>query len=160
MTRIEIGDQAPALPLTSHEGDSFSLSDFRGKNAVVLFFYPKDGTPICTKEACGFRDHFEELTDAGAIVIGVSSDSAERHQRFAEKHHLPFRLVTDEDGSVRKAFGVHKTMGVFPGRVTYVIDHEGIVRHIFSSQMAAEKHVQEALTVLRSLPQPTGTGVE
>jgi thioredoxin-dependent peroxiredoxin len=151
MASIIVGDRAPEFTVQSHTGQEISLADYRGKNAVVLYFYPKDGTTICTKEACSFRDAYEDFVQAGAVVIGVSSDSAESHQSFAASHRLPFVLLTDEDGSLRKAFGVSKTLGIMPGRVTYVIDKDGVVRHIFNSQFAAERHVAEALNIVREL---------
>ena len=151
MTKIRIGDPAPKIPMSTHTGNQISLADYHGEHPVVVFFYPKDGTPICTKEACSFRDAYNDFTEAGAVVIGISSDSAEEHQSFAKTHKLPFLIVSDQDGTIRTAFGVAKTMGVLPGRVTYVIDREGIVRHIFNSQFAAERHVQEALEVIRKL---------
>ena len=153
MKRIDVGDSAPDLSMSTHDGEHLSLAEYRGEHPVVVFFYPKDGTAVCTKEACSFRDAYENFTEAGAVVIGISSDSAARHQRFAKSHDLPFLLVSDQDGSIRRAFGVPKTMGVFPGRVTYVIDREGIVRHVFSSQFTADRHVQEALDVVRKLKQ-------
>lgn len=148
MSRIDTGDAAPELTLSTHSGQQITLADYRGKKAVVLFFYPKDGTPACTKEACAFRDAYEDFVEAGAVVIGISGDSAARHQTFAANHRLPFVLVSDKDGKARRSFGVPKSMGLFPGRVTYVIDREGIVQHIFNSQFAAERHVQEALEAL------------
>ena len=151
MSRIDLGDPAPELTLTTQSGEQISLAQYRGKNAVVLFFYPKDGTPVCTKEACAFRDAYEDFVEAGAVVIGVSGDSADRHEAFAANHRLPFVLVSDTDGLARRAFGVPKSMGLLPGRVTYVIDKDGIVRHIFSSQFAADRHVQEALDWIRKL---------
>ncbi len=151
MKRIVVGDRAPDFTLPSQSGDPVSLSDFRGQNTIVLYFYPKDGTPVCTTQACSFRDAYEEFAEAGAVVIGVSSDSPARHRSFAERQRLPFVLLADEDGSVRRAFGVPKTLGLFPGRVTYVIDKEGVVRHVFSSQMAAQRHVDEALKIVREL---------
>jgi peroxiredoxin Q/BCP len=150
-TAIRIGDQAPELTFTTHRGDELSLADFHGKQAVVVFFYPKDGTPVCTKEACSFRDAYEDFVQAGAAVIGVSSDSDDSHRLFASQHRLPYHLVSDERGRLRKAFGVPKTMGLLPGRVTYVIDKQGTVRHVFSSQLAADRHVQEALETVRKL---------
>jgi peroxiredoxin Q/BCP len=150
MASVQVGDQAPDFTLTSQEGQQVSLAEFRNK-AVVLFFYPKDGTPVCTKEACRFRDAYEDFVQAGAVVIGVSSDSAESHLAFASGHRLPYVLLADTDGSVRKLFGVPKTFGVMPGRVTYVLDKEGIVRHVFNSQFAADRHVAEALAVVREL---------
>jgi peroxiredoxin Q/BCP len=151
MARISVGDPVPDLSMSTHTGEQVSLASYRGKHPVVVFFYPKDGTAVCTKEACSFRDAYEDFTEAGAVVIGVSSDSAARHQRFAMQHGLPFLLVSDEKGAARRAFGVPKTMGIFPGRVTYVVDRGGIVRHVFSSQFAADHHVEEALEVVRKL---------
>ncbi len=103
----------------------------------MLYFYPMDGTPVCTKEACGFRDAFEEFTKLGAVVIGVSADSPERHRAFAASRALPFLLLSDQEGSLRKAYQVPKTLGILPGRVTYVIDKQGIVRHVFSASFLA-----------------------
>ena len=151
MTSVQIGDRVPDFTLPSQDGTQVSWADFRGNKAVVLFFYPKDGTAICTKEACSFRDAYEDFVQAGAVVIGVSADSAESHRAFASGHRLPFTLLADTDGSLRKTFGVPKTLGFLPGRVTYVIDKEGVVRHVFSSQLAAERHVFEALAVVRQL---------
>jgi thioredoxin-dependent peroxiredoxin len=119
----------------------------------VLFFYPKDESPICTKEACSFRDAYEDFVKAGAVVIGVSADSTESHRAFATGRRLPFTLLSDPDGAIRHAFGVPKTMGILPGRVTYVIDRDGVVRHIFNSQFAADRHVEESLKIVRQLSQ-------
>lgn len=116
---------------------------------MVLYFYPKDETPGCKRQACAFRDSYRDFADAGAEVIGVSSDSDDSHRSFAAHHELPFRLLADGDGSLRKAFGVPKTLGLLPGRVTYLIDSGGIVRHVFSSQLAPERHIKEALAILR-----------
>ena len=148
---IKVGDAAPEFDLTDAAGKRVRLSDFRGKRNVVLYFYPKDDTPGCTKEACSFRDSYQSFTDAGAEVIGVSSDDGASHQKFAEKFHLPFTLVSDTAGSVRKRYGVPATLGLLPGRVTFVIDRDGIVRHVFNSQLQATKHVDEALTVIKKL---------
>jgi peroxiredoxin Q/BCP len=116
---------------------------------VVLFFFPKDGTPVCTREVCHFRDSYEDFTAAGAEVIGVSGDSVPTHHSFAAHHQVPFRLLSDTDGSLRKAFGVPRTLGLFPGRTTYVIDPQGVVRHAFNAPFQAAKHITEALRVLR-----------
>lgn len=151
MSPIKVGSPAPDVTLSTHTGEPISLADYRGQKSVVVFFYPKDGMPVCTKEACQFRDAYEDFVEAGAVVIGISADSAERHQTFAANHALPFILASDRDGAARRAFGVPKSMGVFPGRVTYVIDREGIVRHVFSSQMNAGRHVDEALEEIRKL---------
>ena len=149
---IHVGDTAPEFDLPDASGRRVRLADFRGKRAVVLYFYPKDDTPGCTKEACAFRDSFEVFRDAGAEVIGVSSDSESAHRKFTEKFSLPFTLLSDAGGAVRKRYGVPATLGVLPGRVTFVIDREGVVRHVFNSQLQATKHVDEALAVLRTLP--------
>lgn len=151
MARTSEGDVAPAVTLTLHDGQSVALSDLVREQAVVLFFYPKDNTAICTKEACSFRDAYEDFVAAGATVVGVSGDSVASHEQFAAQHRLPFLLATDADGSLRRAFGVPKTLGLLPGRVTYVIDRAGIVRHVFSGQFAADRHVREALEAVRKL---------
>jgi len=153
MASVNVGDRAPEFTLPSQIGAQVSLAQYRGQQAVVLFFYPKDGTAVCTKEACSFRDAYEDFIQAGAVVIGVSSDAVESHQAFASGHRLPFELLSDADGFLRKAFGVPKTLGLLPGRVTYVIDKEGVVRHVFSSQFSADRHVAEALAVVRQLAQ-------
>jgi len=147
--KVEVGTVAPDFTLPNQDGKSVSLKDFKGQQAVVLYFYPKDNTGGCTAEACAFRDSYEVFQDAGAEVIGVSSDSADSHQDFAAKHRLPFVLLSDEGGEVRKLYGVQAWFGIWPGRVTYVIDKEGVVRHIFNSQVAATKHVSEALKILK-----------
>jgi peroxiredoxin Q/BCP len=117
-----------------------------------LYFYPKDETPGCTAEACTFRDAYEDFTDAGAVVIGVSADSLSSHEKFAAHHRLPFVLISDEDGTLRRAYDVPSSMlGMLPGRVTYVIDREGKVQHVFNSQIQAKRHVKEALEVVKRI---------
>ncbi len=132
-------------------GDNVTLSEFFGKKNIVLYFYPKDESPGCTREACSFRDSYEELTNLGAEVIGVSGQSVESHKSFATHYGLPFILLSDKDNKVRELYGVPSTMGIIPGRVTYIIDKQGIVRHIFSSQIQAERHVEEAKRTLMEL---------
>jgi peroxiredoxin Q/BCP len=117
----------------------------------VLYFYPKDETPGCTKEACAFRDSHEVFTDAGAEVIGVSSDSVDKHASFAAHHKLPFTLLADKGGAVRKSYGVPAALGVLPGRVTYVIDQSGTVRHVLNSMTDIGRHVGDALDVVRQI---------
>jgi peroxiredoxin Q/BCP len=156
--QVGVGDVAPDFTLPSQSGEEVSLKDFMGKKrALVLFFYPKDDTPGCTKEACSFRDDYEQFEKLEAEVIEVSSDSVHSHQRFAQRHGLPFTLLSDEGGEVRKLYGVPNTLGLFPGRVTYVIDEEGVVRRVFSSQIGVTKHVQEALRTLESIGSQGGT---
>ena len=145
MATYAVGDHAPDFSATTYDGNQIRLADFLGKRALVLFFYPKDGTPICTQEACAFRDSYEQFIDAGAEVIGVSGDTEENHRAFARQHTLSFPLISDADGSLRQAFVVPKTMGIFPGRVTYVIDQAGIIRQVFSAQFASTEHVRQAL---------------
>ena len=147
--RIEIGAPAPDFTLPDAQGKPVKLSDYKGKSAVVLYFYPKDYTPGCTAEACSFRDSYDVFKEAGAEVIGVSSDSSGSHQSFAARFGLPFVLLSDRSGAVRRLYGVPFTFGLLPGRVTYVIDKDGIIRHIFNSQFAATRHVEEALRILK-----------
>jgi peroxiredoxin Q/BCP len=148
---IGVGDKAPDFKLSDQTGRQVSLADFRDRKAVVLYFYPKDETPGCTKEACSFRDSYEDFVKAGAEVIGVSGDSVDRHKSFAEHHRLPFTLLADDGNRLRKAYGVPATLWILPGRVTYVIDRQGVVRHVFDSQLQATKHIDEALVVVRTL---------
>jgi peroxiredoxin Q/BCP len=150
-TGLAAGARAPEFTLNDQNGRPVRLADFRGRKNVVVYFYPKDDTPGCTKESCAFRDHYAAFSDAGAEVLGISSDSESSHEAFAKKHRLPFSLLSDPGGRVRSAFGVPSTLGLLPGRVTYVIDKQGVIRHAFNSQLQATKHVDEALSVLESL---------
>jgi len=147
--KVNVGDKAPDFSLPSQTGENVTLSQFRGEKNVVLYFYPKDETPGCTREACTFRDSFELFTDLGAEVIGVSADTVESHKAFTEHHGLPFTLLSDVDNAVRKLYGATSTLGLIPGRVTFIIDKEGVVRHVFSSQLQPEKHIEEAREVLK-----------
>ncbi len=151
---LKVGDRAPDFSATTQDGTTVRLADFVGKRGLVLFFYPKDGTSICTAEACAFRDSYEQFADAGAEVIGVSSDNEAQHRSFAEEHRLSFPLISDTDGALRKTFAVPKTLGLFPGRVTYVIDKEGIIRQVYSAQLASDEHVRQALAALGVERQP------
>jgi len=155
MPAVQIGDYAPNFTAESHNGQQFNLADYRGRQVVVLFFYPSDGSPVCTAEVCAFRDSHADFAEAGALVVGVSGDSLDSHRAFAADHRLPFLLLSDPDGAMRNAFGVPKTLGILPGRVTYVIDKRGIVRLLFSSQLAASRHVTEALRVVKQLVEET-----
>ena len=148
---IQAGDKAPDFPLPSQAGEPVRLSDRLGEHSVVLYFYPKDETRGCTAEACAFRDSYEVFTEAGAEVIGVSSDSVDKHAGFAGHHKLPFSLLSDQGGTVRKTYGVPAALGVLPGRVTYVIDRTGKVRHLFNSMTNIDGHVGEALEVVKKL---------
>ena len=150
-TKVNVGDHAPDFTLPDQTGSLVALRDLLGSKTVVLYFYPKDQTPGCTVEARAFRDSYEAFTAAGAEVVGVSSDSVASHRRFAQRHDLPFLLLSDREGKVRELYGVEKTLGIVPGRVTYVIDREGVVRHIYSSQLRATRHTRESLAVARAL---------
>lgn len=148
---LKVGDTAPDFTLPSQNGTPVSLHDFRGKKSVVLYFYPKDDTPGCTKESCAFRDSYEVFQNAGAEVVGVSGDSQESKRKFATKYHLPFILASDVGDLVRKLYGVPATLGLLPGRVTYVIDQQGVVQHMFNSQFNFKGHVDEALRTLQRI---------
>lgn len=150
--KVEVGTIAPDFTLPDQTGAPVSLKDLIGKKNIVLYFYPKDDTPGCTKESCAFRDSYTVFQEAGAEVIGISSDSPESHQKFAAKYQLPFTLLSDSSSQVRKLYGVPATLGLLPGRVTYVIDRQGVVRHIFNSQLNFQAHVDEALKTLQQLP--------
>jgi peroxiredoxin Q/BCP len=148
---VAVGDKAPDFTLPAQSGDQVRLADRLGERVVVLYFYPKDNTSGCTAEACAFRDSHEAFADAGAEVIGVSSDSADKHAAFAGQHRLPFTLLSDQGGKVRKRYGVPAVLGVIPGRVTYVIDRQGTVRHVFNSMTDIGGHVGDALKVVKQL---------
>ena len=141
---VAIGEIAPDFVLPRADGTPLQLSSLRGRK-VVLFFYPRDDSPVCTVQACAFRDVYEELTTAGAEVVGVSSDSADSHRRFAANRELPFPIVSDPDGAVRRLYGASSSL-LFgkTGRVTYLIDEEGIVRDVFSSMFRPFEHVRRA----------------
>ncbi len=146
---LQVGDKAPDFTLASQSGAQVQLYDRLQSAVVVLYFYPKDETPGCTAEACAFRDSYEVFAEAGAEVIGVSSDSAGRHAAFAGHHNLPFTLLSDEGGRVRRSYRVPAVLGLSPGRVTYVIDRTGTVRHVFKSMTNIGKHVRDALDVVK-----------
>lgn len=150
MAAIKVGDRVPDFSLPSQTGTTVNISDLIGKKSLVIYFYPKDDTPGCTAESCAFRDSYEVFTDAGAEVIGISADSPQSHQQFAQKYNLPFTLLSDSDNRVWKLFGVPATLFVLPGRVTYIIDKEGIVRHIFDSMLDFKAHVTESLNTIKS----------
>lgn len=147
---VKVGDTAPDFTLPDQSGKMVSLADLLSEKNVVLFFYPKDNTPGCTREACAFRDSYEAFREAGAEVIGISSQSSESHTKFASGHNLQYTLLSDEGGKIRKLYGA-MSFGFMPGRVTYVIDKKGVVRHVFSSQLRADKHIDEALQTLKAI---------
>jgi peroxiredoxin Q/BCP len=148
---LEVGEKAPSFTLPSATGEPVTLSDVLAGHPVVLFFYPKDDTPGCTVEACTFRDRYDAFVEAGAKVIGISADSGASHESFASKHRLPMTLLTDADGRVRSLYGVRATLGMFPGRATFVIDRNGTIAHVFVSQLRVKSHVEQALEVVKRL---------
>ena len=152
MSELRIGERVPSFTLPDQDGNPFRLEDALSRGPLVLFFYPKDDSPICTAEACGFRDASADFLAAGAVVAGVSSGDRESHRRFADKHGLPFPLLVDEGGALRRKLGMPRAMlGMLESRVTYVIDREGILRHRFEAMLSASKHVAEALKTVRTL---------
>ena len=148
MSELKAGMLAPDFELQDQNGQPVRLSQFRGKRAVVVYFYPKDDTGGCTAEACSFRDEFAQFRAVNAEILGISSDSSESHARFALKYNLPFTLLSDKGGRVRKLFGVKKTLGIIPGRATYIVDRDGVLLHVFSSQSEPTRHITEALSAL------------
>ena len=152
MKEIEIGNKVPTFELNDQNGDLFKLETVLGKKNLVIYFYPKDDSPGCTKEACSFRDQFEVFADADAMIIGISAQSVESHLEFAKKHRLNYTLLSDTGNKVRKLFGVPASFfGLLPGRVTYVVNKEGELAYLFNSQIQAEKHVSEALRIIQEL---------
>lgn len=150
MTTQPLGQRAPDVRL-SDGTTTYWLADLVGKKIVVVYFYPRDDTPGCTIEACGFRDAYEQFVAAGAEVIGISSDSVESHARFKARHKLPFTLLSDPGGKAAEAFGVSKTFGLIPGRSTFVIDRQGLVQLRFDGQLRVNEHVARALDLVKKL---------
>ena len=149
---IQIGDDCPVFKLKNQLGEVFDLANLLGNKTLVIYFYPKDDTPGCTKEACSFRDRFEEFKELGCEVIGISSDSEQKHKEFAEKHKLPFILLADTKQEVRKSFGVPGSLfGLIPGRVTYIVGKDEKVKGIFNSLLNPLGHIDHALELVKSI---------
>jgi len=149
---LQIGDNCPSFKLANQFGELIDSSTLIGSKNLVIYFYPKDDTPGCTKEACSFRDSYEEFKDLGCEVLGISSDSVEDHKKFAEKHRLSFNLLADTSKELRKAFGVPGNLfGLIPGRVTYIIDLEGKIRGVYNSQTNPLGHIEQALELVKKL---------
>jgi peroxiredoxin Q/BCP len=152
MKKVEVGSIIPQFTLKDQYGNLFAIDSLLGKKNLVIYFYPKDDSPGCTKEACSFRDQFEVFKDADAVIIGISGQSVESHKEFAEKHRLRFTLLSDEGNKIRKQFGVSSDLfGLLPGRVTFIADKKGKVIYVFNSQTKATEHVDEALRILKEL---------
>ncbi len=147
---LKVGTKAPVFTLPDQNGKLVDAGALVGKKALVVYFYPKDFTSGCTMEAHEFREMHEEFLKNGAEVIGISSDDVETHKRFVEEHQLPFTLLSDGDGKVRDMYGAWG-IGHTPGRVTFLIDKQGIIRMVFSSQIQPKKHISEALRVLSEI---------
>jgi peroxiredoxin Q/BCP len=148
---LNIGEKAPDFKLNTAAGKSFSLYNALEKNNIVLYFYPKNDTRGCTAQACSFRDQYEVFREHNAEVVGISSDDEASHQLFSAKHNLPFTLVSDVSGKVRKLYRVPRTLGIVPGRVTYLIDKNGVVRYAFNAQLKPLEHVKSTLEILETL---------
>lgn len=149
---IDVGDKIPSFQATDQSGNTFDVSNALGQKPLVIFFYPKDFTPVCTSEATSFRDNYEEFQKRGAMVVGVSADSAASHDSFAKQYNLQFPLLSDPDRSIRKKLGVPSAMmGMSDGRVTYIVDKDGTVKHIFNATFQGEAHVNKALEVLKQI---------
>jgi len=148
---IQVGSNVPVFSLKDQNGHEFNINSVKGKMNLVIYFYPKDDSPVCTKEACSFRDQYEVFKKDNAMIIGISGQSVESHLAFAKKHHLNFTLLSDEGNTVRKLFGVPSGLMGIPGRVTYIVNKEGKVVFVFNSQMNGEKHIQEALRILKNI---------
>lgn len=150
MKKIEVGSKIPDFSLPDQNGNVLHIKDVIGKKNLVIYFYPKDDTPGCTKEACYFRDQYDVFNDADAMIIGISGQSVASHKEFEKKYRLNFTLLSDEENKVRKMFGAY-SLGVLPGRVTYIVDKTGTVVYTFDSQTEATKHVDEAMRVLKEI---------
>ena len=148
---LAVGEKAPDFSVTAYNGKDIKLKSFHGKTCVVLYFYPKDETPGCTKEACAFRDSYSHLKETGAEVIGVSGDSREAHELFAKNHELPFILVADNDNKLLELYHVPKLKGTLHARYTFVIDKKGVIRAVYKDLPNADDHAKQALTMVESL---------
>lgn len=147
----KVGEQAPDFEARDHRGRTVSLGAATARGPVVLYFYPRDFTPVCTQQACLFRDAYEELTDVAAEVIGVSLDGEDSHGRFAERHGLPFPLLADTEKAIAKAYGVVQLFGLFTKRVTFVIDRDRTIRGVFHHELNAGKHLENVRSLLLEL---------
>ncbi len=149
---IKIGDKIPNFTAKDLNGNNFDIQNYIGKKPLVIYFYPKDNTTGCTIQACSFRDQYQDFTDLGAEVIGISSDSVASHQKFSQEYKLPFVLLSDENQKIRNLFGVPKgLLGLVPGRVTYVVDKNGVVKMIFDNGLMVKKHISKALEAIKKI---------
>jgi thioredoxin-dependent peroxiredoxin len=149
-SKVKAGDPAPDFEGPTSDGSRLGLKDFVGKKNVVLYFYPKDDTPGCTKEACSFRDNLQPIRDMGAEIIGVSLDSIQSHSKFASKYGLSFPLISDKEKRIANAYGVLKDTGTSTNRVTFIIDKTGKVAKVFP-KVDVTKHTEEVVSALKEL---------
>ncbi len=154
---LRVGDHAPDFSARLSNGDEVRLSDFRGKRNVVLFFYPADFTPGCTNQTCSYRDNFALVDGKDAVILGISSDTMERHEQFIRTYHLPYPLISDPDGKIIRLYGASRLGGrILPTkRVTYVIDKAGVIRCVAHHEFAIRKHIEEILKTLDAIERPT-----
>jgi len=145
---LKVGDKLPNFKAKDTNGNLFDSQDYTGKQALVIYFYPKDETKVCTAQACSFRDNYEEFKDLGAEIIGISADSVQSHVKFKSKFNLPFILLSDNDKKLRKLFGVENDFLLIPGRQTFVVDKNGFIIMVFNS-MSGTIHIEKALKVLK-----------
>ena len=148
---LDIGDEAPDFTALLDSGETFTLSDQRGKRSVALFFFPRAGSPGCTREAAAFQRAHDDFAERNAVVIGVGPNDAEAVRRFAERDGLPFRLAPDPDGAVRRLYDAERKFGLGTSRITYVIDREGIVRGAFHNELLMGSHARNALKTLAAM---------
>jgi len=148
--KVKAGDPAPDFEGPTSDGSRLGLKDFAGKKNVVLYFYPKDDTPGCTREACSFRDNLQPIRDMGAEIVGVSLDSIQSHDRFANKYGLHFPLISDKDKRIATAYGVLRDIGLSTNRVTFIIDKKGKVAKVFP-KVDVSKHTAEVVAALKEL---------
>ena len=150
MPRINTGDKLPNFRLLNQDGRLIDIANYLGR-PIVIYFYPKDDTIGCTKEACSFRDEYHRFSNVGVSVFGISADTVESHKKFKAKYRLPFDLLADEDNKVRNIFGVPSDLfGLIPGRVTYIADSHGLVRYIYNNEINAKKHIEESLRIINT----------
>ncbi len=148
---MRAGDKAPDFELRDQHGAMARLSTLLGQKPVVLFFYPRDDSPICTREVCAFRDAHAEFAAAGAEVLGISVDGTESHEAFSAKHGLPYRILSDEKKEALALYGIKTMLGFMPERVTFVIGKDGVIRHVYNALLRGTKHAEEALAALKKL---------
>ena len=148
MAKLKKGDKIPSFTLTNQYGNLFNIDTIIGEKNLVIYFYPRNETKVCTAQACSFRDAYQDFQDFDCEVIGISADNVKSHISFTENHSLPFILLSDGDKKIRKLFGVSNDLLIIPGRTTYVVNKKGIIIHVFNDQLSAGKHIKESLLAL------------